>query len=128
MTLPDVLPWLALAISGGALFRSITRDATKDMQELRDRLTKVEIRLEPLLKLVTLDVPRLLHSPDPQQARLDHLLEKFMHEEPMSGSEESEFYRELMRLTDNEDVPPGRRFLAAAALRAVELKRLLNES
>jgi hypothetical protein len=92
-----------------------------------DRITVLETKMEVFWKNVALDVARVLHSPNPERAHVDELLEAFM-EDNLSPAERHDLRRLLVEIRDYHhgdpsDFPiyPGDQVAAAILLQTMDL-------
>ncbi len=108
--------------------------AVPDVQQVLTRLIAVETKIDLFWRGLSLDAARVLHSPHPQWARRDALLEAFMAHR-LASDEAAELGALLLDVFDDHEADPGQRMAAAVVLKylhgeyavnAVNLSRDLN--
>jgi hypothetical protein len=92
-----------------------------------DRITVLETKMEVFWKNVALDVARVLHSPNPERAHVDELLEAFMNGN-LSPGERHDLKRLLVEIRDYHHgdpsafpIFPGDQVAAAILLQTMDL-------
>lgn len=74
----DIAPYISIALAILVLSYTVTRNRNKDVGELSARLSKLETQMEVLWRGVSFSAQvaaTVLHSPHPEHARRDWLLE-----------------------------------------------------
>lgn len=97
-------PAVAVAVSAvGVLIAlvsagwQISRARGGDARELRDRVTVIETKLGFVLQAIQVTTTHILHSPHPEHARRDYLLEKARADQ-LAHAEAVELARALERM------------------------------
>lgn len=106
---------LSLASFGFAV--STARD--KRTADLADRLARLETKVEVFWRQVSFDAAMTLHSPEPEHARRDHLIEGFVAG-TLTGAELRELVRDLNRLIEDETAIAGKRLAASIVVNAIQ--------
>lgn len=83
---------------------------------LAERLSAIETKVDVFWRGLSLDAARVLHSPHPQFARRDALLEAFMSGE-ITAPEVAELSSMLTQVVDDHTVEAGQRMAAAIVLK-----------
>lgn len=87
-----------------------------DPQALINRLTAAETKIDLFWRGLSVDAARVLHSPHPEWARRDSLLEGFMAHR-LAAEEAAELGEMLLEVFDNHEADPGQRMAAAVVLK-----------
>jgi hypothetical protein len=114
---PDLLlPIISVLIALSSLLIIVTRNKNKDIETIADRLARLETKVDVFWKDVSFDAARVLHSPHPEFARRDELLEKFMSAQ-LNINEAMELEAMLNEVLSKHDVESGQRMAASIVLR-----------
>jgi hypothetical protein len=96
------------------------------LSNIADRMTAVETKTEVFWRSVAIDVAKVLHSPVPERAHIDKLLEKLMAGK-LNDADKRELETILVAIRDYEPgqktafpVYPGEQVAAVILLRAME--------
>lgn len=114
---------LALAYTVVAARRANTTQLADRLARLAERLAKLETQVDVFWRGVTYDAARALHSPHPEFARRDHLLERFMAG-TLTGPEMRELVAALSRVREDHDATAGERLAAGVVLSSIEAQLL----
>ncbi len=87
-----------------------------EAQPLINRLVTVETKIDLFWRGLSIDAARVLHSPHPEFARRDKLLEAFMAHQ-LSAADAVELGEMLLNLFDDHEADPGERMAAAVVLK-----------
>lgn len=93
----------------------------KGVVESRERLARLETKVEVFWKSVALDAAKILHTPHPENARRDDLLEKFT-DGSITREELEELIRTLNKIVEEKHREFGERTAASTLLRAIEIQ------
>jgi len=85
----------------------------------RERLTKVETKMEIFWKDVSFDSAKILHTPHAENLRRDELLEKFL-KETITRNELAELIITLEDIVEDNNRDFGERSAASTLLRALQ--------
>jgi hypothetical protein len=116
-----VTPELALAGVSAlmailALIVTVARARRTDMAALAERLARLETKVDVFWRGVSFDAARLLHSPHPEFARQDSLLERFLAE-TLTVREARELAGLMSAVVKGDKTDPGERMAASVVLR-----------
>lgn len=134
----DLLPYVGILLSLISLAYAMLRARGADATATEHRFTKIEAVLEPiagagsrlsvlenqmalLWKNVGFAASTALHSPHPERAELDSLIEKFQREE-LDWAEIGQFRTILQELQKDEHGDKGERLAAGMMLAVLEVK------
>jgi hypothetical protein len=87
--------------------------------KIRERIARMETKVEVFWKDVSFDAAKILHTPHPENARRDYLLEQFMKQE-ITIDELKELVDTLKAIIDQKHREFGERTAASNLLRALE--------
>lgn len=117
---------VGVVVSAIALAYTVNRNKKLDVEAIKkevadgkERLVKLETKVDVFWKGVGFDAAKILHSPHPEHARRDYLIERFM-DERLTKEEMEELIRALIKARDDENVLKGERVAASIMLRAME--------
>ena len=89
--------------------------------KLRERLTAIETKVEVFWRSVAIDAAKILHTPHPENARRDELLERFV-EGIIDREELKELIVTLKKIIDDTFREFGERTAASNLLRVIEMQ------
>lgn len=85
------------------------------------QISVLEAKIDVFWKTVSIDAAKILHSPHPQHARRDELIEHFLAD-TLTWEELAEFAQTLRAAINDEHGLPGERMAASLLLRALEIR------
>jgi|SRR6185295_12875987 len=85
---------------------------------LRERLVRLEVKIDVFWRDVSYSSAKLLHKPHPDSARMDYLIDKYL-DDKLNQSEIVEFIGKLKELFENKDAETAERQSAAILLAAL---------
>lgn len=91
----------------------------KGVIETRERLTRVEVKVDVFWKDVAFDAARILHTPHPENARRDYLIEQLLSQN-ITRSELEELVETLKKIIDEKNRVFGERMAASLLLRVLQ--------
>lgn len=118
MNTPVVFALLSLMISASALLYGMTRQRRRDSTSIEGRLTALETKVDVFWRALAVDAAQILHSPDPEKARQDDLLDQFMAG-GLRGAEMLELVQLLEEIREDHDALAGERLAASVVLQAI---------
>jgi hypothetical protein len=95
------------------------RDIAEADTRLRERMTALEVKISLYWDAVTRDAAKILHTPHPENARRDYLLEQFVSQQ-ITREELEELIKVLKNIIDEKARDMGERTAASNMLRALE--------
>ena len=116
MTLVAGLSVASVLVAIIALVISAVRRRETDTTALAERLARLETKVDVFWRGVSFDAARMLHSPHPQFAERDRLLEKFLAE-TLTGPDAAKLGRMMSAVLDDHASDPGQRMAASVVLR-----------
>ncbi|MBF9133460.1 hypothetical protein I0C86_31545 [Plantactinospora sp. S1510] len=99
-----------------AFVLTVTRRRHSETAALAERLAKLETKVDVFWRGVSFDAARLLHSPHPEFARRDELLERFQAQE-LTGAEARELGTMMSAVLKDKKAEPGQQMAASVILR-----------
>lgn len=115
MSSSDIIALIAVGISAIGIVVVYVEGVIK----MRERMTKVETKIEIFWKDVCYDAAKILHTPHPENQRRDFLLEQFMAQK-ITRDELAELIMLLKKIIDEKWREMGERTAASNMLRALE--------
>jgi hypothetical protein len=99
-----------------ALILTLARNSRAETASLAERLARLETKVDVFWRGVSFDAARLLHSPHPEFARRDHLLERFLAQR-LTGTEARELTQMMSAILKDSTSDAGQRMAASVVLR-----------
>lgn len=115
MTNSDIIAGIGLVISvAGTVYMHV-----EGVIKIRERIARMETKVEVFWKDVSFDAAKILHTPHPENARRDYLLERFLAQQ-ITSEELAELVITLKKIIEEKDREFGERTAASQLLRALE--------
>lgn len=115
MTSSDIIAGVGLLISiAGTVYMHV-----EGVIKIRERIARMETKVEVFWKDVSFDAARILHTPHPENARRDYLLEQFVAQQ-ITREELHELVAVLQQIIEQKHREFGERTAASQLLRALE--------
>lgn len=115
MSSSDIIALVAVGISAIGIGIVYVEGVIK----MRERMTKVETKIEIFWKDVSYDAAKILHTPHPENARRDYLLERFVAQQ-ITREELAELIQVLKDIIEEKGREFGERTAASNLLRALQ--------
>lgn len=110
---------LAACIAALTLAYTVHRAGRTDTSDLADRLARLETKVEVFWRQVSFTAAQALHSPHPEHARRDWLLEGYMAGK-LAPEEMGELVRELERVQAKHDASTAEVLAAGILLHSIQ--------
>jgi hypothetical protein len=107
---------LSTLVAVAAFLLTMTRGRRAETQALTERLAKLETKVDVFWRGVSFDAARLLHSPHPEFARRDELLERFQAQN-LTAAEARELATMMSAVLEERKSDPGQQMAASVILR-----------
>lgn len=107
---------LSTLVAIAAFALTMTRGHRDETRTLAERLARLETKVDVFWRGVSFDAARLLHSPHPEFARRDELLERFQAQQ-LTAPEARELATMMSAILKDKKSDPGQQMAASVILR-----------
>ncbi|AVT38816.1 hypothetical protein [Plantactinospora sp. BB1] len=116
MTAELAVAGVSTLVAVAAFLLTLLRGRREETRALAERLARLETKVDVFWRGVSFDAARLLHSPHPEFARRDRLLERFQ-EGVLTSAEARELARMMAAVLNDRRADPGHHVAASVILR-----------